>query len=105
MEPPMKRTIALHLTEPGVGNCEHTHLTWGFYPSVVTCSCGARFSAWIVKPEAGLHNLEKWDWFIFSLFVILLVVAIHTTWLLGTWVIFALAQTGDYIKRRRRRSW
>lgn len=52
-------------------------------------------------------GLERWDWFIVALTILLGVVALATTWklLILTWAIFALAETGDYIKRRRRRSY
>lgn len=54
-----------------------------------------------------MSGFEKWDWFIFALTILLGVVALATTWklLIFMWVIFALAETGDYIKRRRRRNY
>lgn len=49
----------------------------------------------------------KWDWFILALTIALLVVAVFTAWkiLILTWAIFILAETGDYVKRRQKRSW
>lgn len=53
------------------------------------------------------ENFEKWDWFILSLSLSLGVVCIFTTWkaLILTWPIYGLGELGDFIKRRRQRSW
>jgi hypothetical protein len=102
----MERTIKLIPMVIDSRPCEHFHLDWGFYPSVIRCrSCGSNWVA-LINPKP-VRRLEKWDWFIIALFGALVVVALHTSWdvLIGSWAIVALAETGDYIKRRRRRNW